>query len=171
MDTFDQIAEDALADPRMTYALAEKVKKFPEWARRQEQAKATQHAVQQREEAVSTAAEISGRLDEVRDRYRAISDAVEDGSMSALDAVNEMNNLRMTVGSEERRFDMVCSSLDRADTVADDPVGYFDRMYAKYPSLARNRPTLSDYLDAQAPVTPGRIGGLPAFRTSENPPT
>lgn len=170
MDTFEQIAEDALANPRMTYALAEKVKKFPEWARRQEQAHATQHAVQQREEAVTTAAEISGRLDTVRDRYRVIKDAVEDGSMSALEAVNEMNNLRVTVGSEERRFNMICSSLERADTVADDPVGYFDRMYAKYPSLARNRPSLSDCLDTQAPVTLSRIGGPPAFRTSENPP-
>jgi hypothetical protein len=170
MDTFDQMAEDALADPRMTYALAEKVKQFPEWARRQEQANAAQHVSQQREDAVTKAAEISGRLDGVRDRYRAIKDAVEDGSMSALEAVNEMNNLRVTVGSEERRFNMICSSLDRADSVAEDPVGYFDRMYDKYPSLARNRPTLADYLDTQAPVTLGRVGGLPSFRISENPP-
>ena len=161
-DRFDAEVETALADPKMTYALAEKVKRYPEWARRQLTARAHQTAQQWRNEVTAKTGELVPRLGETRDRYAEIEAAIDAGELSAVEAVDALNNLRQKVAAEERRYDALSTQHTRADAVHAEPVAHMEHLYETYPSLQRGRPTLNDYLAQQSPSS--EVFGLPEFR-------
>ena len=98
-DAFDDEVEAALADPQMTYALAEKVKRYPAWARAKMTTHAHQTATNWWNEVKHGVAELLPRLDEARDRYDEIEVAMDNGSMSAMEAIEAMNTLRASVGA------------------------------------------------------------------------
>lgn len=145
-DAFDDEVEAALAHPKMTYALAEKVKGYPAWARAKMTSHAHQTATTWWNEARHKTSELIPRLDSLQDRYDEIEAALDDGSISALEAIKTMDNLRASVAAEERRYTALERQHDRADDVHADPVGYMENLFQTYPSLADRRPTLSDYL-------------------------
>ncbi|OUZ07752.1 hypothetical protein BHE97_15285 [Aeromicrobium sp. PE09-221] len=158
-DRLDDEVEAALAHPKMTYALAEKVKRYPAWAR----AKMTSHAHQTAtlwwEEVKTKTSELLPRLDAAQDRYDEIEAALDAGTMTAVEAVEAMNTLRASVAAEERRYEALSRQHARADQVHADPVGHMEHLYETYPALAENRPTLGDYL-AQSSRPPSDGLGL-----------
>ncbi|GAA2084674.1 hypothetical protein GCM10009821_27610 [Aeromicrobium halocynthiae] len=145
-DAFDDEIEAALAHPTMTYALAEKIKGYPAWARAKMTSHAHQTATNWWNEVKHKTSELIPRLDSVQARYDEIEAALDDGTMSAVDAIKAMDNLRATVAAEERRYTTLERQHERADEVHADPVGYMENLFQTYPSLAERRPSLSDYL-------------------------
>lgn len=145
-DRFDAELEAALARPGMTYSMAEKLKKYPAWARAKWTTHAHQTAERLRSDAAGRVDELVPTLDTARDELGRIEKALDDGSMTAVEAVEALNAVRGRVQTAERGYDAACANDARAETIHEDPVGYVERIFNTYPSLNDRRITLHDYL-------------------------
>lgn len=146
MDRFDAEVEVALARPGMSYSLAEKVKKYPAWARAKITAHAHQSAQQWWDEVGRRVDKVLPVLDTARDELAKIEQALDDGSMSAVEAIAALDSVRGRVGSAERAYDAACATEVRADALHADPVGHVERLFDTYPGLADRRITIHNYL-------------------------
>ena len=145
-DRFDHEVEVALARPGMTYSVAEKIKKYPEWARRKITAHAHQVAQQWRDDAAARIDTVMPALDEARDRLAVIERGLDDGTMTAVEAISALDSVRQEMRTTERRYDAACSTDAHAETLWADPVGQTERLFDTYQGLADRRITIHDYV-------------------------
>ena len=160
-DRFDAELEAVLARPGMSYSMAEKMKKYPAWARARLTTHAHQSAQQMWQDAANRIDDVTPILDEARDGMAAIERGLDDGTMTAVEAMGELNNLRGRVATAERGYDAACATDARADAVHADPVGYMERLFDTYKALGDRRINIHDYLtEIDSKINPLERGTL-----------
>jgi hypothetical protein len=145
-DRFDAELEAALARPGISYSVAEKLKKYPAWARAKITAHAHQSAQKLWQDAANRVDDVTPILDQARDRMGEIERGLDDGSLTAIEAMEALNSVHGRVRSAERAYDAACATEVRADALHADPVGHIERLFDTYPGLADRRITIHNYL-------------------------